>query len=240
MPGATRQPGDRLGPWRLASVPAVPSVQKNRQRAVQRAKLERARAAQQRAAERRKRLIAAVSIVAVIGLVGVFAFVIAGGDDDKTDVTAADSSTTTAVSAPAAPGSAAGKPCVKTADPLPAGAPEVPVKEGPAPEKLIMEDISEGTGAVVAPEATITVNYIGVACSTGKIFDFSYGKEPATFPLSGVIPGWTQGIPGMKVGGKRLLGIPSALAYGPQGSGATIGPDEPLWFVVEVLESKAP
>ncbi len=216
----------------------MPSVQKNRQRAVQRAKLERARAAQQRAAKRRKRLIAAVSIVAAIGLIGVFAFLIAGGDDDKTDVTAGDSTNTTAPT-PAAPGSAAGKPCVKTADPLPAGAPEVAVKEGPAPEKLIMEDISEGTGAVVAPGATITVNYIGVACSTGKIFDYSYGKEPATFALSGVIPGWTQGIPGMKVGGKRLLGIPSALAYGPQGSGADIGPDEPLWFVVEVLESKA-
>lgn len=215
----------------------MPSVQKNRQRAAQRAKLERARAAQQRAAERRKRLIAAVSIIAVIGLVGVFAFVIAGGDDDKTDLTAGDSTNTT-VSTPAAPGSAAGKPCVKTADPLPAGAPEVPVKEGPPPEKLIMEDISPGTGAVVEPGSTITVNYIGVSCSTGKIFDFSYGKQPATFPLSGVIPGWTQGIPGMKVGGKRLLGIPSALAYGPQGSGSDIGPDEPLWFVVEVLDAK--
>lgn len=200
--------------------------------------MERARAAQQKAAERRKRLIAAGAIVAVLGLIAVLVFVVAGGDDDTTDVATGDATSTSVTTAPA-PGSAAGKPCVKTADPLPPGAPEVPVKEGPAPEKLVMEDLSEGTGAVVPAGSTITVNYIGVACSTGRIFDYSYGKEPATFPLSGVIPGWTQGIPGMKVGGKRLLGIPSALAYGPQGSGADIGPDEPLWFVVEVLEAKA-
>jgi len=125
------------------------------------------------------------------------------------------------------------------ADPLPAGAPEVPVKEGPPPEKLIMEDLVAGVGAVVKPEETVTVNYIGVACTTGKIFDSSYSRgEPATFALTQVIPGWTQGIPGMKVGGQRLLGIPSALAYGPAGQGADIGPDEPLWFVVEVLDAK--
>ena len=74
------------------------------------------------------------------------------------------------------------------------------------------------------------------ACSTGKIFDSSYQDGgPATFPLNGVIQGWQQGIPGMRVGGERLLGIPSALAYGPSGSGALIAPNEPLWFVVEVL-----
>jgi len=202
--------------------------------------MERARAAQQKAAERRKRLIAAGAIVAVLGLIAVLVFVIAGGDDDTTEVATGDDTNTSLTTAPEpAPGSAAGKPCVKTADPIPPGAPEVPVKEGPPPEELVMEDLSEGTGAVVPANSTITVNYIGVACSTGKIFDYSYGKEPATFPLSGVIPGWTQGIPGMKVGGKRLLGIPSALAYGPQGSGQDIGPDEPLWFVVEVLDAKA-
>ena len=66
----------------------------------------------------------------------------------------------------------------------------------------------------------------------------SYSRgEPATFPLSNVIPGWQQGIPGMKVGGTRLLGIPAALAYGsspPPGSG--IAPDEPLWFVVTLRD----
>lgn len=202
--------------------------------------MERARAAQQKAAARRKRLVAAGAIVAVLALVGVLLFVVVGGgNDDTTDVATSDpTSDLTSPTSQASADSAAGKPCVKTADPTPPGAPEVPVKEGPAPEKLIMEDISEGTGAVVPAGSTITVDYIGVACSTGKIFDFSYGKQPATFALSGVIPGWTQGIPGMKVGGTRLLGIPSALAYGAQGSPPDIGPDEPLWFVVEVRDTK--
>lgn len=196
------------------------------------------RAAQQRAAERRKRFIAggavAITLALVIGLILAFS---GGSGKSKTSVAASATSSTTATTA-TAPGSAAGKPCVKAAGPLPAGAPDVPVEVGPPPAKLVMKDLVEGTGDVVKPEATVTVNYIGVACTTGKMFDTSYGKTPATFPLTQVIPGWTQGIPGMKVGGKRLLGIPSALAYGPQGQGADIGPDEPLWFVVEILATK--
>ena len=98
-----------------------------------------------------------------------------------------------------------------------------------------MEDLTPGTGAEVAASSTVTVDYIGVACSTGKIFDASYASgQPATFPLSGVIPGWSQGLVGMKVGGKRLLGIPSDLAYGPDGYPPAIAPDEALWFVVEL------
>jgi FKBP-type peptidyl-prolyl cis-trans isomerase len=92
----------------------------------------------------------------------------------------------------------------------------------------------------VAPGATVTVNYIGVACSTGKIFDSSYSRNQSiSFPLGQVIKGWQDGIPGMKVGGQRLLGIPAAQAYGSAGRPPDIGPDEPLWFVVEVLDAKA-
>ena len=87
--------------------------------------------------------------------------------------------------------------------------------------------------------ATVTVNYIGVSCSNGKIFDSSYSRnQPATFSLTGVIKGWTDGIPGMNVGGQRLLGIPADQAYGAQGNPPDIAPDEPLWFVVEVTEVK--
>lgn len=180
-----------------------------------------------------------MAVVLALVVVGVLA--IAGGDgNDKTDVAASDSSSTTTSATRAPVASAAGKPCVKVADPLPSGAPSVPVKEGPPPDKLVTEDLVPGTGAVVPPGATVTVNYIGVACSTGKIFDSSYGGgNPVSFSLTGVIPGWTQGIPGMKVGGRRLLGIPSVLAYGASGQGADIGPDEPLWFVVEVVDAKA-
>ncbi len=131
--------------------------------------------------------------------------------------------------------SAAQKPCVAVTDPLPKGAPAVPVKVGPAPTTLIAEDITPGTGADVVPTSTINVDYIGVACSTGKIFDSSYASgQPASFSLSGVIKGWSEGLVGMKAGGSRLLGIPSDLAYGPSGQGADIGPDEALWFVVDV------
>jgi peptidylprolyl isomerase len=132
-----------------------------------------------------------------------------------------------------------GKPCHAVVGPLPAGAPAVPIPNGPPPTKLVTKDLTVGTGAVVTASQTLTVDYIGVACSTGKIFDSSYKTgKPAEFALTGVIPGWTQGIPGMKVGGSRLLGIPPALAYGAQGSPPDIGPNETLWFVVHVVSVK--
>lgn len=215
--------------------------QRDRQRAARQSKQAALRAAQQRAVQRRKRRLAGGAVAVVIGLVGALILAFSGGGDDATDVatkgtsTTGGSSTTTATTALA---SVAGKPCVARSDPLPEGAPEVPVKVGPPPKNLVMEDLVQGTGAVVPPEATVTVNYIGVACSDGKIFDSSYAtKQPVSFPLTQVIPGWTQGIPGMKVGGRRLLGIPSALAYGPEGNRG-IAPDEALWFVVEVLDAK--
>ncbi len=156
-----------------------------------------------------------------------------GGGSSKVETAA----TTTAPEA--AVGSAAGKPCVPVSDALPAGAPPVAVKVGPPPTALVSEDMKVGTGATVGANDTVTVNYIGVSCSTGKIFDSSYSRnQPATFPLSGVIKGWTNGIPNMKVGGQRLLGIPPDQAYGAAGQPPTIAPDETLWFVVEVLDTK--
>jgi peptidylprolyl isomerase len=120
---------------------------------------------------------------------------------------------------------------------LPAGAPDVPVEIGPAPTKLIVKDLKVGTGPVIPAGATITANYIGVACSTGTIFDSSYAHGGAIqFPLSNVIPGWTNGIPGMRVGGVRLLGIPADQAYGPSSPGPGIAPDEALWFVVQPVK----
>ena len=78
-------------------------------------------------------------------------------------------------------------------------------------------DLVEGTGAVVEPNANITVNYIGAQISNGQVFESSYTSKPATFSLNGVIVGWTKGIPGMKVGGKRRLIIPANQAYGDSG-----------------------
>ncbi|MFP5318768.1 MAG: FKBP-type peptidyl-prolyl cis-trans isomerase [Acidimicrobiia bacterium] len=207
---------------------------RERKKAGRQARLAAERAAARRRAVRRR---ITLGVLAVAG-VALLAFLISltGDDDDGTDV--ASQNTTTSIDATGTE-SAAGKPCVPVADPLPSGAPAVPVKVGPPPTELVKEDLKPGTGATVTPGAAVTVNYIGVACSTGKIFDSSYSRgQPATFSLTGVIKGWTDGIPGMQVGGQRLLGIPADQAYGATGSGANIGPNEPLWFVVEVLDSR--
>jgi peptidylprolyl isomerase len=150
--------------------------------------------------------------------------------------TPTDTSSTTSTTAP---GSVAKKPCVAVSGALPSGSPPVPVKVGPPPKQLVKQDLVVGTGAVVKPDATVTVNYIGVACSTGKVFDSSYSRnQPFTTALNAVVPGWQKGIPGMRVGGERLLGIPPALAYGSVSPGSGIAPDETLWFVVQVQNTK--
>jgi len=192
----------------------------------------------QRRAKRRRWEIASGGVVLALLVAGGFA--LRSNDSHKSATPTTTSTTagaTTTTSKPA--GSVAGKPCVSVTDPLPRGAPPVPVKIGPPPATLVKEDLKKGTGAVVKPGATVTVDYIGVSCSTGKIFDSSYKRGmPATFPLSGVIKGWTDGIPGMRVGGERLLGIPPDQGYGTAGSPPLIAPDETLWFVVSVVSTK--
>ncbi len=104
---------------------------------------------------------------------------------------------------------------------------------------LTLSDLTVGTGAEVKPGATVTAHYVGVGGLTGKVFDSSWkAGQPAQFPLANVIQGWQDGIPGMKVGGRRLLVIPAAQAYGanpPSGSG--IEANEPLVFVVDIVSS---
>jgi peptidylprolyl isomerase len=196
----------------------------------QKERLAREHAARQAKKERRRRIAIIVGLVLIVA-VGLSTFAIASNGSTKSTT-----ATTTPANATAA-GSAKGKPCVALKDPLPTGAPNVPVQVGPPPTTLVKKDLTEGTGAVVKPGATVTVNYVAVACSTGKIFDSSYAHGKAVqFPLDQVIPGWTNGIPGMKVGGTRLLGIPSEQAYGSSGSSG-IAPDEPLWFVINVVSS---
>jgi peptidylprolyl isomerase len=160
------------------------------------------------------------------------------GSSSKSNASQSGATTsTTPTTSTSSTDSAAGKPCVARKGTLPAGAPDVPVEVGPAPTKLVVKDLKVGTGAVIPDGATITANYIGVACSTGTIFDSSYAHgQPIQFPLSGVIPGWANGIPGMKVGGVRLLGIPADQAYGPSSPGPGIAPNETLWFVVQPVK----
>ena len=111
----------------------------------------------------------------------------------------------------------------------------ITIPDGFEVDGLVTEDLIEGEGPEVAPGATVTVHYAGVLLD-GSTFDASFGAAPATFPLDQVIPGWTEGIPGMKVGGRRLLVIPSDLAYGAQGAGSAIPPNADLVFVVDLLD----
>lgn len=101
-------------------------------------------------------------------------------------------------------------------------------------DKLETQDLKVGTGQEVKPGDTVTVDYTGAVAATGIIFQSSLDTgQPATFGLSQVIKGWTDGIPGMKVGGERRLLIPAAEAYGanpPAGSG--IPPNADLVFDV--------
>ncbi len=102
---------------------------------------------------------------------------------------------------------------------------------------LQTEDLVEGTGDTVEATDTVTCHYTGALAKTGTVFQSShdFGK-PISFPLSGVIAGWTQGVPGMKVGGTRRLLIPAAMAYGdrpPYGSGIPAGAD--LVFDIELV-----
>jgi len=139
---------------------------------------------------------------------------------------------------PPAAGSVAGQPCVAASpdNPKAEGKPEVSVPVGPPPTELVKTDLKVGDGQEVVATDTITVQYVGISCSTGKQFDSSWDKgTPATFPLSGVIPGWTQGIPGMKVGGQRQLVIPPALAYGDNPTSPDIAPGETLIFVIDLI-----
>ncbi len=127
----------------------------------------------------------------------------------------------------------AGLPTVKEND---KGIPEISVDGVAAPTELIAQDLIKGKGPEVKDTDTLTVNYVGVALEGGKTFDSSFDRgEKATFPLTGVIKGWTQGLTGKTVGSRVLLVIPKDLAYGDAGQGDAKGD---LVFVVDILGVK--
>ena len=117
--------------------------------------------------------------------------------------------------------------------------PEIDFPGGEAPTELQVTDLVVGDGAEATKGSTVSVHYVGVTHSGGEEFDASWNRgEPLKFPLGVgyVIPGWDQGVQGMKVGGRRQLVIPSHLAYGERGAGGAIGPNEALVFVVDLLD----
>jgi peptidylprolyl isomerase len=116
--------------------------------------------------------------------------------------------------------------------------PEVDPPEGDIPFELGIDDLTVGDGAEATPGSKVTVHYVGVSFLTGEEFDASWNRgQPFEFRLGKgqVIPGWDQGVAGMRVGGRRRLTIPSAMAYGARGAGGVIKPNEPLVFVVDLV-----
>ena len=167
-----------------------------------------------------RRLLTALAAAAVLALA-------ACGDDDDDGADTNASDTTAEQSAPAGEDVDTSK------------KPKVTVPKGEPPAGLQIKDLKEGDGQTAKSGDTVTVHYVGVAYSTGKQFDASWDrKEPFPFQLGAgqVIPGWDQGVAGMKVGGRRELTIPPDLAYGETGAPPDIGPNETLIFVVDLLK----
>jgi FKBP-type peptidyl-prolyl cis-trans isomerase len=116
--------------------------------------------------------------------------------------------------------------------------PTVEVPKGPAPKTLVVKDLKTGDGAEAKSGDQVSVQYVGVLYDGGKQFDASWDRgQPFSFQLGGsqVIPGWDQGVAGMKVGGRRELIIPPDLAYGAQGRPPTIPANATLVFVIDLV-----
>ncbi|GAB2484110.1 FKBP-type peptidyl-prolyl cis-trans isomerase [Jatrophihabitans fulvus] len=108
---------------------------------------------------------------------------------------------------------------------------------GDEPSELVINDLTVGDGAEAKPGDRVEVHYVGVEFDTGEEFDASWNRgQSIEFPLQGLIQGWQEGIPGMKVGGRRQLIIPPHLAYGPPG-GHRLG-GKTLVFVIDLLDVK--
>src|SRR5450755_4086543 len=155
-----------------------------------------------------------------------------GGATADASSAAATSTSTTATSTTATTSTTPNIP------PAIAKKPVVVVPTGAPPTHLVTKDLIVGTGATASAGQNVTVNYVGVLYKGGKQFDASWDRNQTfTTPLSNgsVIPGWVQGIAGMKVGGRRMLIIPPSLAYGPTGQPPTIPANATLVFVVDPI-----
>lgn len=166
---------------------------------------------------------------ALLTIAACLALVFAGcGDDDSSTTSAAGDETAPANQAESSQPAESSKEKTK---------PKVTVPKGAPPKQLVTKDLETGTGPTAKAGSEVTVQYVGVGFDSKKEFDSSWSRsEPFIFNLGAgeVIPGWDQGIQGMKVGGRRELIIPPKLAYGPAGSPPVIGQNETLIFVVDL------
>ena len=114
--------------------------------------------------------------------------------------------------------------------------PELEPMLGPAPTELTIEEVVIGDGIEAIANGVVRVHYLGVDFETGEEFDSSWSRnESIEFPLNRLIKGWQEGIPGMKVGGRRTLICPPEMAYGPVGGGHRLS-GRTLVFVIDLLD----
>ena len=195
-------------------------------------------------ARRRQRNIIAGAVVATLAVIGgivALAIGLSGGGKPKPQAQVTPSTTVSASPTPPPPPPAKCAP-IKP-NPTKKGEPTVPDVKGKPSSKLVVKDVKTGHGAPAKKGADVSVTYIGISCSTGKVFDASYlhGNQPFDVkPLgqASVIQGWNEGLLGVKSGGVRELVIPAALGYGAQGSPPTIKPNETLIFLISVKSVK--
>lgn len=233
----------------------MPTSKQRREAARRHLERQLQRRAQQDAQRKRFTLIASIvgTIVLIAVVVGVIVAV--GNDNGGSKTPAADgSASVTPTVSPSPTPSTSYAPAkgaavsfqgvtVKGATDL-TGFPLVTSKATTNPPKILVKDLVVGKGKAASPASTVSVQYVGVLYKNGKKFDSSWDRgQPADFPLTGVVKGFTQGIGGttgvepMKVGGRRIMILPSSLAYGEQ-SNEAIPANSPLVFVVDLVGVK--
>ncbi|MGQ0630718.1 MAG: FKBP-type peptidyl-prolyl cis-trans isomerase [Sporichthyaceae bacterium] len=176
----------------------------------------------------RRPKFAALALCAALALTG------CGSDDEEVDQ-AGSGAGAPAAGAPSG-GASGGVPEVSNATDLKTE-PVIAKGTGSPPTTLQTKDLVVGEGKTAEASHTVSVRYVGALYVDGTVFDSSWkaGDAPIDFPLSGVVPGFAQGIEGMKEGGRRTIVIPSELGYGSRGAGAAIPPNATLVFVVDLV-----
>lgn len=228
------------------------ATSRRRERELARRRFERRRQAEQerraKAHKRNQVTGAVVATIVVLGALTGIGFAVFGGSSKpkaaaapKSSLTPAATPTASATPPPPAPTKCA---TIKP-DPTKAGQPTIPQVKGKLTSKLVVKDVKVGHGPKAKAGDTLGIIYTGVSCDTGTVFDASYLHPPLTpfsvTPLgkASVIPGWNQGLIGIRQGGVRELIIPASLGYGSAGYGASIPGNDTLVFLVTAKTVKA-
>ncbi len=217
------------------------TTKRERQKAARREKLEQ----EQRANKRRKTIRRSV-IVAIVALlvVGSAALLFAGKSPTTTTTTTVLAGTTT--TAPTTTTTAGPVTIKPIPDPSPAGtfgkAPTMVIPKGTPPTTIESSNLITGAGAVARVGDSLSVQYVLGTYSSGKVVQSSWTSKPLpiTLNLTSVIAGWVDGVPGMRVGGRRELILPAAFGYGDNSPGTGIAKNDTLVFIIDLLKVTAP